>query len=160
MEWYKILQIVLTADDTTIRKQYRKFALQLHPDINKFASAEAVFKLIGEAQRVLLDGEKRSRLDMNLRKNSSLSWVQVVDNIGFEPDAEEKDEIHWINEQLLVACGKHRLDYIEGVGVVVACLAKLKGFMSLFTKMDGGKHTIQIPSAEYSDSLTGFHLLK
>ncbi|ESW19848.1 hypothetical protein PHAVU_006G160400 [Phaseolus vulgaris] len=68
MDWYKILQIELMADDTTIRKQYRKFALQLHPDKNKFAGAEAAFKLIGEAQRVLLDGEKRSRLDMNLRR--------------------------------------------------------------------------------------------
>ncbi|TKY72026.1 DnaJ-like subfamily B member 12 [Spatholobus suberectus] len=68
MDWYKILQIELTANDTTIKKQYRKFALQLHPDKNKFAGAEAAFKLIGEAQRVLLDREKRSRLDMNLRR--------------------------------------------------------------------------------------------
>jgi len=68
MDWYKILQIELTANDTTIKKQYRKFALQLHPDKNKFAGAEAAFKLIGEAQRVLLDTEKRSRLDVNLRR--------------------------------------------------------------------------------------------
>ena len=68
MDWYKILQIELTANDTTIKKQYRKFALQLHPDKNKFSGAEAAFKLIGEAQRVLLDREKRSRLDMNLRR--------------------------------------------------------------------------------------------
>ncbi|QCD77027.1 uncharacterized protein LOC114187756 [Vigna unguiculata] len=68
MDWYKILQIDLTANDTTIKKQYRKFALQLHPDKNKFSGAEAAFKLIGEAQRVLLDREKRSRLDMNLHR--------------------------------------------------------------------------------------------
>jgi curved DNA-binding protein CbpA len=29
-----------------IKKQYRKFALQLHPDKNKFSGAEAAFKLI------------------------------------------------------------------------------------------------------------------
>ncbi|XP_020220735.1 uncharacterized protein LOC109803532 [Cajanus cajan] len=68
MNWYKILQIEQTANDTTIKKQYRKFALQLHPDKNKFAGAEAAFKLIGEAQRVLLDREKRSRLDMSLHR--------------------------------------------------------------------------------------------
>ncbi|KAK7303172.1 hypothetical protein RJT34_14074 [Clitoria ternatea] len=70
IDWYKILQMELTANDTTIKKQYRKFALLLHPDKNKFAGAEAAFKLIGEAQRVLLDREKRAKLDMNLRRVS------------------------------------------------------------------------------------------
>ncbi|KAK7245723.1 hypothetical protein RIF29_40572 [Crotalaria pallida] len=63
MDWYKILQIEMTADEATIKKQYRKFALQLHPDKNKFAGAEAAFKLVGEAQRVLLDSLSRSRFD-------------------------------------------------------------------------------------------------
>ncbi|XP_061374350.1 uncharacterized protein LOC133316595 [Gastrolobium bilobum] len=73
MDWYKILQIELTANDATIKKQYRKFALQLHPDKNKFAGAEAAFKLIGEAQRVLLDREKRYLLDMNLKRRVPMS---------------------------------------------------------------------------------------
>ncbi|RYR11789.1 hypothetical protein Ahy_B04g069299 [Arachis hypogaea] len=67
MNWYKILQIEVTADEATIKKQYRKFALQLHPDKNKYAGAEAAFKLIGEAQRILLDREKRSELDRKFR---------------------------------------------------------------------------------------------
>lgn len=67
LDWYGILQIERTADDILIKKQYRKFALQLHPDKNKFSGAEAAFKLIGEAQRVLLDKEKRSFFDMRCR---------------------------------------------------------------------------------------------
>ncbi|KAL2960089.1 hypothetical protein AAZX31_17G021600 [Glycine max] len=67
MDWYEILQVEQTAGDAIIKKQYRKFALQLHPDKNNFAGAEAAFKLIGEAQRVLLDREKRSLFDMKLR---------------------------------------------------------------------------------------------
>ncbi|KAK7363638.1 hypothetical protein VNO77_05788 [Canavalia gladiata] len=67
MDWYEILQLERTADDAMIKKQYRKFALQLHPDKNKFAGAEAAFKLIGEAQRVLLDRDKRSLYDMKRR---------------------------------------------------------------------------------------------
>ncbi|RDX68123.1 hypothetical protein CR513_52917, partial [Mucuna pruriens] len=67
MDWYEILQVEQTAGDAMIKKQYRKFALQLHPDKNKFAGAEAAFKLIGEAQRVLLDREKRSLFDMKRR---------------------------------------------------------------------------------------------
>ncbi|XP_074292305.1 uncharacterized protein LOC141619183 [Silene latifolia] len=64
MDWYGILQVDQTADDTTIKKQYRKFALLLHPDKNQSAGAEAAFKLVGEAQRVLLDKQKRSFHDM------------------------------------------------------------------------------------------------
>uniref|UniRef100_A0A2N9EJR0 J domain-containing protein n=1 Tax=Fagus sylvatica TaxID=28930 RepID=A0A2N9EJR0_FAGSY len=71
MDWYGILKIEQTADEATIKKQYRKFALQLHPDKNKFAGAEAAFKLIGEAQRVLLDRDKRSFHDMKRRASGS-----------------------------------------------------------------------------------------
>ncbi|GLT99218.1 hypothetical protein SLE2022_166710 [Rubroshorea leprosula] len=67
MDWYDILKIEQTADEATIKKQYRKFALLLHPDKNKFPGAEAAFKLIGEAQRVLLDQSKRSAYDMKHR---------------------------------------------------------------------------------------------
>ncbi|XWS08659.1 hypothetical protein CRYUN_Cryun40dG0020400 [Craigia yunnanensis] len=67
MDWYAILKVEPTADEATIKKQYRKFALQLHPDKNKFPGAEAAFKLIGDAQRTLLDQGKRSAHDMKRR---------------------------------------------------------------------------------------------
>uniref|UniRef100_A0A803QJ88 J domain-containing protein n=1 Tax=Cannabis sativa TaxID=3483 RepID=A0A803QJ88_CANSA len=66
-DWYKILQIEQTVDGATIKKQYRKLALLLHPDKNKFAGAEAAFKLIGEANMVLSDQAKRSGYDMKYR---------------------------------------------------------------------------------------------
>ncbi|TYI92342.1 hypothetical protein E1A91_D02G062700v1 [Gossypium mustelinum] len=66
-DWYAILKVEPTADEATIKKQYRKFALQLHPDKNKFPGAEAAFKLIGDAQRTLLDQGKRSAHDMKRR---------------------------------------------------------------------------------------------
>ncbi|XP_044499888.1 uncharacterized protein LOC123221193 [Mangifera indica] len=67
MDWYGILQIEQTVDEATIKKQYKKFALQLHPDKNKFPGAETAFKMIGEAQRVLLDPSKRPLHDMRRR---------------------------------------------------------------------------------------------
>ncbi|GAB4843547.1 hypothetical protein Ancab_013510 [Ancistrocladus abbreviatus] len=51
----------------SIKKQYCKFALLLCPDKNKFAGAKAAFKLKGEAQRVLLDKDKRSFFDIKHR---------------------------------------------------------------------------------------------
>lgn len=71
MDWYGILQIDQKADELTIKKQYRKFALQLHPDKNKFSGAEAAFKLIGEAQTVLLNRDKRNMHDMKRRASVS-----------------------------------------------------------------------------------------
>ncbi|XP_058758633.1 uncharacterized protein LOC131631880 [Vicia villosa] len=70
-DWYGILQLEHTAGDAMIKKQYRKFALQLHPDKNKFSGAESAFKLIGEAQRVLSDTISRNRYDMKLRLNKA-----------------------------------------------------------------------------------------
>ncbi|KAL5541781.1 hypothetical protein UlMin_009491 [Ulmus minor] len=71
MDWYGILQVEEKADEITIKKQFKKFALLLHPDKNKFPGAEAAFKLVGEAQRVLLDKEKRALHDM--RRNVTIS---------------------------------------------------------------------------------------
>ncbi|XP_074571816.1 uncharacterized protein LOC141828312 [Curcuma longa] len=64
MDWYGVLQLEPAVDDSSIKKQFRKLALLLHPDKNKFAGAEAAFKLIGEANVVLSDKIKRHLYDM------------------------------------------------------------------------------------------------
>ncbi|KAG5004288.1 hypothetical protein JHK84_028556 [Glycine max] len=65
LDWYAILQIEGLADEAAIKKQYRRLALLLHPDKNKFAGAEAAFKLVGQAKGVLSDQAKRSLFDKN-----------------------------------------------------------------------------------------------
>lgn len=62
-DWYSILNIDPSADESAIKKQYRKYALSLHPDKNKFSGSTDAFKLIGEAQRVLLDSNTRAIFD-------------------------------------------------------------------------------------------------
>ncbi|KAK4751249.1 hypothetical protein SAY87_004731 [Trapa incisa] len=66
-DWYGILQIEKSADEITIMKQYKKLALLLHPDKNKYVGSEAAFKIIGEAKRILSDRENRSSYDIKLR---------------------------------------------------------------------------------------------
>ncbi|KAI5073884.1 hypothetical protein GOP47_0011897 [Adiantum capillus-veneris] len=61
--WYAILQVDFRADENTIRKQYRKLALFLHPDKNKAFGAEAAFKNISEAWSVLSDAKKKKDYD-------------------------------------------------------------------------------------------------
>ncbi|XP_010546655.1 PREDICTED: uncharacterized protein LOC104818668 [Tarenaya hassleriana] len=74
--WYGILQLKHFVDVATIKKQYRKLALLLHPDKNKFSGAEAAFKLVGEANRVLADQTKRSQYDIKYRIFSEVSALK------------------------------------------------------------------------------------
>ncbi|KAK6117705.1 hypothetical protein DH2020_048557 [Rehmannia glutinosa] len=56
---YAVLGVNSTADDETIKKQYRKLALMLHPDKNSSIGADGAFKLISEAWSLLSDKVKR-----------------------------------------------------------------------------------------------------
>eukprot|EP00252_Welwitschia_mirabilis_P019017 TRINITY_DN4292_c0_g1_i1.p1 TRINITY_DN4292_c0_g1~~TRINITY_DN4292_c0_g1_i1.p1 ORF type:complete len:614 (+),score=107.01 TRINITY_DN4292_c0_g1_i1:349-2190(+) len=67
-DWYGILQVDLSADEGSIKRQYRKLALLLHPDKNKCVGAEGAFKLIGEAWTVLSD--KTRKLQYDQKRNS------------------------------------------------------------------------------------------
>lgn len=68
VDWYAVLGITPTADDDTVRKQYRKLALLLHPDKNKSVGAEGAFKIISEAWSLLSDRGKR--LAYNQRRST------------------------------------------------------------------------------------------
>ncbi|XP_074583119.1 uncharacterized protein LOC141839300 [Curcuma longa] len=69
-DWYSILCVSSTADEDTVKKQYRKLALLLHPDKNKSVGAEGAFKLISEAWSVLSDKYRRMLYDQKLQKFS------------------------------------------------------------------------------------------
>ncbi|CAA2993855.1 uncharacterized protein LOC111396148 [Olea europaea var. sylvestris] len=61
--WYAVLGATPLADDKTVRKQYRKLALLLHPDKNKSVGAEGAFKLVSQAWSLLSDKSKRLEYD-------------------------------------------------------------------------------------------------
>jgi curved DNA-binding protein CbpA len=99
MDWYGILQIEQSADEGTIKKQYRKLALLLHPDKNKFAGAEAAFKLVGEAHRLLADQAKRTLYDRkytSLLRNaeSKLPPHQSNNNFSVNRQSRAGDNLH------------------------------------------------------------------
>ena len=62
--YYDILGIEKTADETQIKRAYRKLALKFHPDKNKCKSAEEAFKKINQAFCVLGDKDKKKNYDM------------------------------------------------------------------------------------------------
>lgn len=64
MEYYETLGVDHKADQTTIKKAYRKLALKYHPDKTKGDRAsEEKFKKISEAYAVLSDQKKREQYD-------------------------------------------------------------------------------------------------
>ncbi|KAL8465505.1 hypothetical protein ACS0TY_034847 [Phlomoides rotata] len=66
-DWYEILQLERFADEVTVKKQYRRLALILHPDKNRFPGADGAFKLIHEANALLSDPAKKSSYDKKIR---------------------------------------------------------------------------------------------
>ena len=65
MEYYEALGISRDADESTIKKAYRKAAMKYHPDKNPGDSnAEEKFKAVNEAYSVLSDPEKKHAYDM------------------------------------------------------------------------------------------------
>ncbi|KAL4331861.1 hypothetical protein GQ457_07G024170 [Hibiscus cannabinus] len=66
-DWYSILQIDGRSDDNDlIKKQYRRLALLLHPDKNKFPFADHAFKLVADAWALLSNSLKKSVYDKEL----------------------------------------------------------------------------------------------
>ncbi|XP_057974883.1 uncharacterized protein LOC131162439 [Malania oleifera] len=77
-DWYAILQIERRCDDLDlIKKQYRRLALLLHPDKNKFPLADAAFKLVADAWAVLSDAAKKSLYDKELSLFSKIDLVSL-----------------------------------------------------------------------------------
>ncbi len=63
-DYYEVLGLDKSADESAIKKAYRQLAKKYHPDMNPGdAEAEKNFKEVNEAYAVLSDPEKKSRYD-------------------------------------------------------------------------------------------------
>ena len=63
-DYYEVLGVDKSADDSAIKKAYRQLAKKYHPDLHPGdAEAEKNFKEVNEAYEILSDKEKRARYD-------------------------------------------------------------------------------------------------
>ncbi|KAL1344709.1 hypothetical protein HN51_018567 [Arachis hypogaea] len=69
-QWYQILQVdVLHSQDLhVIRSNYRRLALLLHPDKNRFPFAQHAFALVSDAWSVLSDPAQKLAYDAGLNR--------------------------------------------------------------------------------------------
>jgi molecular chaperone DnaJ len=63
-DYYDVLGVPREAGDDEIRRAYRRLAQRHHPDVDKSDGAEARFKELNEAYRVLSDRQRRTAYDM------------------------------------------------------------------------------------------------
>ncbi len=82
--YYEILNVTRKSSIQEIKLSYRKLAKKYHPDTNKSAEAETMFKDVNEAYATLTNEEKRKKYDRQVAKfgygfdenDSSLSNVK------------------------------------------------------------------------------------
>ncbi|KAA8528355.1 hypothetical protein F0562_035710 [Nyssa sinensis] len=99
-DWYSILQVDRGTDDIElIKKQYRRLAMLLHPDKNKFAFADSAFKFVAAAWAVLSDFGKKSLYDSELSMFSRVDLVALKNQRGhqthhqqFRPQQEQQEQ--------------------------------------------------------------------
>ena len=62
-DYYELLGVARDADETTIKKAFRRLARRLHPDVSEEPEAEARFREVTEAYEVLSNSETRALYD-------------------------------------------------------------------------------------------------
>lgn len=83
-EYYDLLGVSADADDTALKKAYRRQAMKYHPDKNPSADAEEKFKDISKAYQVLSDPNLRVIYDKNGKKMVDKEGpINMEDAAGF-----------------------------------------------------------------------------
>jgi len=62
-DYYEVLGVPRDADETTIKKSFRRLARELHPDVSDHPDAELRFREVTEAYEVLSSSERRALYD-------------------------------------------------------------------------------------------------
>ncbi|KAI4303342.1 hypothetical protein MLD38_038987 [Melastoma candidum] len=81
-DYYGILQLDPFSDVESVRRQYKTLALAIQPDKNPSFVSQDAFKAVGEALRVLSDGDEKERYDLSLRVRLREEGLGVGGDVG------------------------------------------------------------------------------
>ena len=138
-DWYKILQVEPFSHINSIKKQYKKLALVLHPDKNPYVASEEAFKLVGEAFRCLSDKVRRKEYDLKLRV--AMQSAAAADGDGGGGAA----ETFW------TACSKCRLLHQferKYIGQNLVCPSCKKSFLAMEVENQNDEALVSMVSKE------------
>ncbi|KAL9261587.1 Chaperone protein dnaJ 49-like protein [Drosera capensis] len=82
VDWYRVLGVDPSADVDTVRKNYRKLALTLHPDKNQSIGADGAFKILSQAWSLLSDKGKRMLYDQKRNPGGIHQKITRVDQLN------------------------------------------------------------------------------
>ncbi|KAK2990302.1 hypothetical protein RJ640_014754 [Escallonia rubra] len=142
IDWYLLLQVEENVGIDTIRKQYRKLALQLHPDKNRHPKAEIAFKLVSEAYACLSDKARREAFDLE-RWNSFCIDCNRASNITCSTPSNSSEKLTGVfpadrqrSNNITRGLKDIRTRFMEEARVIENCLkanaASRKGYPSSY----------------------------
>ncbi|XVF13693.1 hypothetical protein REPUB_Repub08aG0229800 [Reevesia pubescens] len=129
-DWYTVLQVEPFSHINSIKKQYRKLALILHPDKNPFLGCEEAFKLVGEGFRIFSDKIRRQEYDMKLRIRIQEERIDGLEGNGL------------VGETFWTACSRCRLLHKferKYLGHNLVCPSCKKSFLAVEVDGEGGE---------------------
>lgn len=83
-DYYQVLGVAREASADEVKRAYRQAAMKYHPDRNKDAGAEVLFKEAAEAYEVLSDADTRARYDQF--GHEGLNGARMRDYAHMNPD--------------------------------------------------------------------------
>ena len=93
INYYELLGVSKNATEEEIKRAYRVQAKKWHPDINKEAGSQDMFKELVNAKDTLLDEEKRKKYDESLIKKQTPLKKASTSNVHYkEPEPEQEQE--------------------------------------------------------------------
>ena len=108
-DYYEVLGVPRDADETTIKKAFRRLARELHPDVNRHdPNAEDKFKEAAEAYEVLSDSDRRATYDRYGREG--------LRSGGYAPNFDAFGSVSDIFEAFFGGAGAGGLGDLFGMG--------------------------------------------
>ncbi len=92
-DYYAALGVKKNASDEEIRRAFRKKAIELHPDRNSGALAEAKYRHVTEAYGILSDADKRKKYDQERAAPPPPPPNYPVADVCVEVEIDAKDHL-------------------------------------------------------------------